>query len=324
MRLRIAIVSCLGLALTLYLVSYVGLGAVLAAALAAGLGGFALLCVCSLATFALLGTAWSVLLPDSARVPVRVFVWARLVREAAADILPFSNFGGMVFGARAAILHRVPSTAAFASMIVDVTTELLGQVAFIALGFLLVCTRPRATFPASLSKIYWIGLVLAAAAGALFLVLQRHGHQVTLKLAARLLPRAVASAAGIGDGLNEIYASRTRVGVSSATHLAAWIAGACVTWLAFHLIGAHIDLAAVLAIESLVCAVRSAAVLVPSALGVQEATYAALAPLFGVGAEFGLAVSLLKRARDIAIGVPILLVSQTMEGRRALGNVSNP
>ncbi len=53
-------------------------------------------------------------------------------------------------------------------------------------------------------------------------------------------------------------------------------------------------------------------------LGVQEAAYAVLAPLFGIGAEFGLAVSLLKRARDIAVGVPILAIWQAVEGRRAI------
>ena len=103
-----------------------------------------------------------------------------------------------------------------------------------------------------------------------------------------------------------------------ALHFAGWIASAIGTWIAFRLIGAPVDLAAVLAIESLVYATRSAAVLVPNALGVQEAAYAVLAPLFGVGAEFGLAVSLLKRARDIAVGVPILLIWQAVEGQRAL------
>ncbi len=74
-----------------------------------------------------------------------------------------------------------------------------------------------------------------------------------------------------------------------------------------------------LAIESLICATRSVAALIPNALGVQEAAYAILAPLFGVGAEVGLAVSLLKRARDISVGVPILLIWQAAEGQRAFG-----
>jgi uncharacterized membrane protein YbhN (UPF0104 family) len=74
----------------------------------------------------------------------------------------------------------------------------------------------------------------------------------------------------------------------------------------------------VVAIDSLVYAARSAAFVVPNALGVQEAAYAALSSLFGIGPELGIAVSLLKRARDIVIGVPILLLWQAMEGQRAL------
>ena len=49
----------------------------------------------------------------------------------------------------------------------------------------------------------------------------------------------------------------------------------------------------------------------------QEAGYAALAPVFGVGAEIGLAVSLLKRGRDVVVGVPMLLIWQALEGKRA-------
>ncbi|HEY0300060.1 MAG TPA: hypothetical protein VGC36_01935, partial [Rhizomicrobium sp.] len=73
-----------------------------------------------------------------------------------------------------------------------------------------------------------------------------------------------------------------------------------------------------LAIEALLAALRSATVFIPAAIGVQEAGYAALMPLFGLGPEVGLAVSLLKRARDIVVGVPVLLAWQAVEGRRAL------
>ena len=109
-----------------------------------------------------------------------------------------------------------------------------------------------------------------------------------------------------------------RVGVSFVLHLAGWILSAVGTWIAFRLIGAETDLAAVVAIESLVYAIRSAAFVVPNALGVQEAAYTLLAPLMGVGPELGLAVSLLKRARDIAIGIPTLLAWQALEGKHAL------
>jgi glycosyltransferase 2 family protein len=318
-KFRITIIAALGLALSLYLVRYVGLGSVFEAAVAVGWGGFAILCLYSLGLFMLLGAAWYVLLPDSSRTQPRVFVWARMVRDAAAEVLPFSQLGGMVLGARAAILHGVLPPLAFASMIVDVTTEMLAQIAYIALGVLILSARaPRTSFAVSLTTVFVIGLVVAALAGGLFLALQRYGHRLTGRLAARLLPRAVGTTAAVGAALDAIYRSPARVGFSSALHLAGWIASAIGTWIAFRLIGVRVDLPSVMAIESLVYATRSAAAFIPNALGVQEAAYAVLAPLFGVGAEFGLAVSLLKRARDIAVGVPILAIWQAVESRRAL------
>jgi glycosyltransferase 2 family protein len=318
-KFRIVIVAALGLALTLYLVIYVGLGAVFSAAIAVGWSGFAILCLYALGLFLLLGAAWCVLLPDSSFSEIWIFVWARMVRDSAAEVLPFSQIGGIVLGARAATLHGVSPPLAFGSMIVDVTTEMLAQIAYIALGLAILSERaPRTSVAGSLTTVFAIGLVVAALAGGLFLALQRYGHRLAENLAARLLPRALGATTAIGATLDAIYRSPMRVGLSSAVHLAGWTASAIGTWIAFRLIGVRVDLASVLAIESLVYAARSAAVIVPNALGVQEAAYAVLAPLFGIGAEFGLAVSLLKRARDIAVGVPILLIWQTVEGRRAL------
>src|SRR2546430_15369735 len=95
------IIAGLGLALVLYLVWYVGLGAILAAAVAVGWGGFALLCLGSVALFGLLGSAWHVLLPASSGAGAWIFVRARLVRDSASEVLPFSQLGGVAVGARA-------------------------------------------------------------------------------------------------------------------------------------------------------------------------------------------------------------------------------
>jgi glycosyltransferase 2 family protein len=318
-KTRVVLVAALGLALALYFIGFVGVGAVFSAAAAVGWGGFAILCLYYLGLFPLLGAACWVLPPDRPHLRVRVFVWARMVRDAATDVLPFSQLGGLALGARAAILQGVRRPLAFASTIVDVTAEMLAQIAYIACGLAILSARaPRTSAAASLMVICIIGLALAVAAGALFLTLQRYGHRLIVKFAMRLLPAAVAATADVGDALDAIYRSPARVALSAALHFGGWIASAIGAWIAFRLIGARADLASVVAIESLVGAVRSAAVIIPHALGVQEAAYAVLAPLFGIGAEFGLAVSLLKRARDIAVGVPILLIWQAVEGRRAL------
>ncbi len=106
--------------------------------------------------------------------------------------------------------------------------------------------------------------------------------------------------------------------MSFAANLAAWIASGVGAWLALRLIGVPAGIVAVVAIEALVFAVRSIAFAVPGALGVQEGAYLLLAPLFGIDPQAAIALSLLKRARDIAIGLPALLAWQAGEGRRLL------
>ena len=98
------------------------------------------------------------------------------------------------------------------------------------------------------------------------------------------------------------------------------IAAAAVLWLqrgiAFWLLGSNLGLMEALAIEGLLHVILVTAVLVPGYAGVQEAGYVGLGALFGVPPEISLGVSLIRRARDIAIGVPILLIWQIFEARR--------
>jgi putative membrane protein len=325
-KLRVAIVALLGLALAVYLVAYTGLGPVFSAVVAVGWSGFALLCLYALGLFAVLGCAWYVLLPESSLANLRVFVWARMVRDAATDVLPFSQLGGIVLGARAAILHGIhrsrtgciPDPLVYSSTIVDVTTEMLAQIPYVALGVLILDLRaPPTSFAQSLIKALLIGVACAAAAAGVFLALQRHGHRVIEKFTARILPGALRRTMAVNIAVRSIYRSRARVGASIVLHTVGWIASAIGAWIAFRLIGIRVDLKSVLALESLVSAIRSTAVFIPHALGAQEAAYTVLSPLFGIGAEFGLAVSVLKRARDLAIGIPILLIWQFIEGHGA-------
>ncbi len=319
MKARILIVAAFGLALALYLVMYVGLGSVFSAAATVGWGGFSVLCLCALPLFPILGAAWCMLLPAPSSAWWRITTEARMVRDAAGEVLPFSQLGGFVLGARAALLRGLPQPLTYASMIVDVTNEMLAQIVYVALGVaILVFRTQKTTFMTSLTTGLIVGLALAMVAAGLLLALQRNWQWMSARITARPFPGAVEATAAVTAALSDIYGSRRRVAVSFALHFAAWIASALGAWVAFRLIGARVGFKSVLAIESLVCAARSTAFLIPSALGVQEAAYAILTPLFGVGAEVGLAVSLLKRAREVAVGVPILLLWQAEEGRRAL------
>jgi glycosyltransferase 2 family protein len=319
---RILVVAALGLALAFYIVTQAGLDAVLTAAGNVGWRGFAILCLYALALFLPLGAAWYVLMPDAPLRKAKVFIWARMVRDAAAEVLPFSQIGGMALGARAAMLHGVTGSTTVGSMIVDVTTELIAQIAYIILGVLILSVHLSQTehvHARSLTEVMVSGVVLISIGGTLFVLLQRYGHHwIARKLAPRVFPGAMSTTTAVAAVLDEIYRSRARIGVSLALHFCGWVSSAVGTWIAFRLMGADVELAPVIAIESLVYATRSAAFVIPNALGVQEAAYAVLAPLFGIHREVGLALSVLKRARDIAVGIPILLGWQLLEGQRAL------
>jgi len=311
--------ACLGLATALYLIFYVGLGAVFAAIASLGWSGFGVLCGLGVAIFALLSVAWFVLIPGNPAKRWPIFFWGRAVRDSAGEILPLSQFGGFVIGARAVALRGVSTAEAYASTVVDVTTEMLAQILFVILGAALLVKHlgfHSTHFHLFVPLLF--GPVLAALGAAGFIVLQQRGPLFAEKLAGRLLPQAVGHAGAFARSIAGMYAAPWRIVLSIAIHFSGWMASAFFSWIAVRLIGGHISYLSIVAIESALSAIRSAAVFVPSAMGVQEATYAMLMPLFGVGPEIGLALSLVKRACNIAIGVPVLLSWQGLEGRQAL------
>jgi glycosyltransferase 2 family protein len=99
-------------------------------------------------------------------------------------------------------------------------------------------------------------------------------------------------------------------------HLTCWVASALEVWIALRLAGRALDFAAVLVIESLLYAIRTVAFAIPNAVGVQEGAYILLGGAFGLTPDMAIALSLLKRARDLAIGLPALGAWQALEGGR--------
>ena len=319
MRIGVLITALAGSALAAYLVVHVGIGAIVAAIGAAGWAGFAILCVYGAALFALLGTAWFALLPKCEKPNIFTYIWGRAVRDCAGEVLPFSQVGGMVIGARAIMLRRVSPPLAFASTIVDVTVETIAQIAFVLAGLsVLIIVVPHSATSSALVKTLAIGVIAAAAGAAIFVVLQQRSFAIFERWAERLLPRAAAQAGAVHRKLAEIHASPLRLAVSAVIHMMSWIATALWAWIAIRLIGRHLAFTSVLAIEAILYAIRSIIFVVPGGIGIQEAAYAVLGPMFGLSAPVALAISLLKRARDIALGIPVLLAWQIAEGGHAL------
>jgi putative membrane protein len=317
-KLGVAVALLAGVIAAVYLVWSIGFDAVAASIARAGFGGLALLCLYALIVFVSLAFAWFFLLPPPYRRPPRELYLARLVRDSIAEISPFSPVGGMVAAARLMVLKGMNSAYAAASVAADATTEAMAQVVFLAFGLGLGFTQFRhLSGSGPLTQAMLAVLLLAVPGIALLIFLQKKGAGFAERIAARFFPQA-QEGVSFRAAIEELYDSRTRLAASSAFHLIAWVGAGGGTFIAFRLVGGHINLLNAIALEALLCTLRSIAAPVPAAIGVQEWGYAMLAPLFGLPAEMGVAVSLLKRAREIVLGVPSLIYWQSIEGRKAL------
>ena len=307
--------TLLGIGLTVVLVGHIGVGAIGNVLLAVGWTGFLAIVAIHVAIIAVMGSAWHILAPQGG--PLRSFIWGRFVRDGGSEVLPLSQIGGYVLGARAAMLGGVPGIIATASTIVDVTIDLIAQLGYTTLGLAcLIMLKPHAPVILPVAA----GLVAAAVVAGMFIGSQRHGFDALDRLGrwigAGWAEGTAARAAAIHQSIHRIYRARRRVVLSFFLHFGCWTVGAVEVWLALRLIGSPLSPGATLALESLLYAVRSLAFFVPNAVGVQEGAYVLLGASFGLTPDVALAVSLLKRARDLAIGVPVLCVWQGQEGLR--------
>ncbi len=315
-RLSIAL-AVLGLILGIGLISHFGFDGIAAAIGRIGPGEFALILGWQLVIFTILGLAWHTIAPGGTGRPPWVLIWARMVRDASATCLPFSQVGGFVFGTRAATLHGMRWQTATASMVVDLTAEFLAQIAFAALGLtILLAHAPSSDLVVPLE----IGLGLAMAGGIAFVAAQKGAGPIFSALGKRIAGNRFDNArdrmAVLQAEVALIHGHTPRLIMGFLLHLAGWIATGCAGWLTLRLLDVPIGFDQALAIEALVAAVAAMAFLVPVNAGVQEAGYVALGALFGVPPEMAIAVSLIRRARDVTLGVPILVVWQLVEVRR--------
>jgi putative membrane protein len=306
-----------GLLLGTVLIGWFGVDHVITGVRRVGGQDFALIVGWQLALFVVLGLAWDAVIPSRQAGRPWVYVWARMVRDASANCLPFAQVGGFVFGARAATLHGVSWSLATASTVVDVTAEFLAELAFTAVGLGVLLARAPGS---SLAVPLEVGLGLAVMAGVALIWLQQGAAPLFATLGRRIAGRWFDDAQDrvtvLQTELTLIHGRAGRLAIGFLMHLLGWLGTGVAGWITYRALGVPIDFDDALAIEALLSAMAAIAFLVPVNAGVQEAGYAGLGAIFGVPPELSLAVSLVRRARDLAVGVPILLIWQLLEMRR--------
>ena len=320
MKLLPVVLIAAGIAAMAALVLHFGAGAVVGALLAVGFGGFASVTLIHIVLIAVMGLAWGVLLPGTRPW---ITIWGRFVRDSGSEVLPLSQVGGYVLGTRAVALAGVPATQGAASTIVDVTIEFIGQIAFAALGLVwLLHLHVHAIAP----QIVVLGIIVTSCLATGFVIAQRRGVRHVDRIAGFLgqgwAEKTAAGATALHQALDAIYRRPGRFWLSFIVHFGSWVASASEVWVALWFAGQPLPFGSVMVIESMVYAIRSTAFLVPNSVGVQEGAYILMGGVFGLGPEMALALSLLKRARDLAIGLPVIALWQAIEGGRLMRRFS--
>jgi len=120
---------------------------------------------------------------------------------------------------------------------------------------------------------------------------------------------------GLQEALMTCYRSQGRVALAVLYHLVSWLLGGVEVCLALHFLGHDVGIGPGMVIESIGQALKTAGFAVPGALGIQEGGYIIVCMVFGLSPEVAISLSLMKRLREVALGLPGLIIWQFDEGR---------
>ena len=303
-QLRFPIILA-GVALFSGLTLWAGLPAVVQTFAALGMLGFSLVVFIHVPLIMLMGLAWWSIGRSGRGASVMTFVKARLARDSVAELLPFSQIGGFAAGVRLLSLTGIPANAGAFSLFADLLMEFLSKVLYAMAGLaLLVWLRPGSPPPP-----YLLATLCLLVGMSLLPLLLR---DLLLRLVPRFLRRWKLDSAAPGLRL---FLVPKRVASSFALHALSWALGGLEALVTLRLMGIQVTIPEAMAIDSLVMSLRTFGFWMPAALGVQEAAYVLICALFGLGPHVAIALSLVRRARDLFIGCIGLAVWQGMEVR---------
>jgi putative membrane protein len=254
---------------------------------------------------------------------LRTALLARWAGESVNSLMPAGQLGGPVLMVRHLSQRGIRAADAAAVITVSTTLQTLAQMVFAVLGIAVFvgyqaqASTGDADGGADLRLPLVVVTALCAALLYGFYAAQRRGlFGRLMRLFARLGERVrrpgnwaswFDRADAVDAAVQALYRQRGKAAWSFSLSMAGWIVGTGEVWLGLNLIGHSVSWVDALLLESLGQAIRGAAFAVPGSLGVQEGGYLLLAPLVGLPPDAALALSLIKRAREILLGLPGLV-----------------
>jgi len=316
-RRRAALAATLGLAVLLGLVAWQGHDTLVRALVEAG-PALLWLPAWFLLVIVLAAVAWQWLLPPGHSLGLWPAGYLTTIGLGVNWLLPVAMVGGEAVRAHLMIRAGHRGDEAVASVIADKTIQVATQVAFAVVGLALL-----------LSVGVEADLLLAAVAGtallllallAFFVVQRRGGLQLGTRALSRLLGtdrgnRLRVRGAAVEQALQRTYDRRGRLAAAFGLRLAARLVWAGEVVIALALLGHPVGVVVALIIESLTQAARAAGFMIPGGLGAQEGGLVLIGLALGLPIEICLALAVVKRGRELAIGLPALALWQWQEAR---------
>ena len=262
---------------------------------------------------------WLVLIPKENRMRLMPSFFLHWMGESVNNLLPTARVGGDIVVARVAAMWGMPLKTVVAAIIVDVTIGVVSKVFYLVAGCILFVASTGRT---DLTRPALVAVLTGTLAVTGFYAVQRAG---IFKWSARLASRLAKSPAWDslvqgGEALDQtirlLYARRRGVAGCYLFWTVSWLIAAGEIWIGLQALGLHSGLVTAVIFESGALAIRGAAFLVPGAVGVQEGGYILIGNLLGISGDVALALSLLRRVRELALGIPGLVAWQFVEAGR--------
>lgn len=267
------------------------------------------LLLAGLAWRAVLGTAWA----RDARLGGLTVVRVRWIREGVNTLLPLAHIGGQIVGVRLLVRAGVAPIRAVVATILDLILEAGSQLLVVlaaACVLLLMREGEREWLVWAGAGLGVLGLTVAGLVVALRLGALRAIESALTRAASRWPGSAGWSMEGLHAALIARQSDRRAMLRALALNTASWALGTAEVWVILRALGATPGLEACFVIESLAMAARSAGFAIPAAVGAQEGGFVLACALFGIGTETALALSVLKRLRELIVGGSALVAWQ--------------
>ncbi len=319
MKFLTLLIGLVGLGFAAWLIAHEGAELIFSTFATAGWG----VVIVSLIHFAhmlLAGRGWQCLWPKRRRPKLLFFMWVLWVREAVNTLLPVARIGGEIASLRIMTSTGMPMASSVGSLVVETTLSVVATFLFVIMGLWFFSVR----VPEQGLFLQWaLGLGCSALILSGLIILQRAGG---FQLIARFINKVTQdkfktlhqSGAKLDRAVMAFYAHPERLAGCAFWSFLSWGVGAFEIGVALHFLGYHGSFSDSIILEAMVMATGSVAFFVPASIGIQEGTFLVFGKMLGIPAEVCIALALVRRARDVLVMAPALLIWQAYEGRTFL------